>query len=278
MKRLLSLALIGVVSGSLVACDPESVDLSELTPETEPPSHYVALGDSYAALGSADAETDECRRSADNYPSLVRNATGLNEGVDSSCSGAVTGELLEEQVGSLNEDVDLITLSIGGNDIGFPEIAGCFEGVLTGERSYECIGELETFVAGEVAKLPESLDAVYTEIKERSPEAEIITTGYMPLMSTDAECGFLSIIPGQYRQWAVDLTDEVNGIVRDAATRHEAHFVMPDNAYAHTVCAAPGERWTDLLGDETNAYAMHPTPLGQQVMANTVAETWNAIN
>lgn len=279
MKKALALAFSSALLFSQAACDSEGTDADPVIDiDLEPASHYVALGDSYAALGSADAETDECRRAPDNYPSLVRNATELSDGSDASCSGAVTAEVLDDQVEALSEDVDLVTLSIGGNDIGFPEIGGCFEGILTGTVSYECLYELEAMVDERIQDLPGQLDAVYAEIDERSPDAEIITTGYMPLMSTADECGYLSIIPGEFRQWAVDLTDDLNRLVREAAERHEAHYVIPEGAYDHTVCAPPEERWTDLLGNETNAHSMHPTPLGQQVMADTVVAEWDRID
>ena len=48
--------------------------------------------------------------------------------------------------------------------------------------------------------------------------------------------------------------------------------VLPADAAAHSACAEPGERWADIIGTETDAYPMHPTPVGQRAMADAVVD------
>ena len=112
---------------------------------------------------------------------------------------------------------------------------------------------------------------IHTLIAETSPGARVIVTGYLPLVAA-GECPQLATIPEEHRAWAVSLTDRINDVVREAAERHGAEFVLPADAAAHSACAEPGERWADIIGTETDAYPMHPTPVGQRAMADAVVD------
>lgn len=233
---------------------------------------YVALGDSFAAMGSASADTTgpvDCYRSIDNYPSLVLSDPLIGSGTDATCSSAQTADVLANQIDTLTPDTNLVTLSIGGNDIRFGDIATCFADMMRGSE-VSCTSTLEETVTTQLATLPADLDRVYTAINQRNPDARIITTGYLPLLSNDEDCAPLDRVPRSEVAWAVSLTEEINSVVRDAAARHSATFVLPENAFAHTVCADPTKRWADVTGVETDAYPMHPTPLGQKEMAAAV--------
>src|ERR1044071_4446124 len=95
---------------------------------------YVSLGDSYAAgpfipnpvlpLG--------CLKSDHNYPHLAAPSIGTLK--DASCSGARTDDMTSPQTvdpggpnppqfNSLSAGTEVVSLTIGGNDIGFSEIA-----------------------------------------------------------------------------------------------------------------------------------------------------------
>ncbi|MDO5511732.1 SGNH/GDSL hydrolase family protein [Corynebacterium sp.] len=264
-----SRAFLAVLPATLlVACASAA---PEPEPEPAPVSHYVALGDSFAAMGSRSAETTgpvECFRSADNYPSLVLADAAITAGQDVTCSSAVTADIAG-QVSALTPDTDLVTLSIGGNDIRFAEIAGCFRRALAEE--VDCPSLLDVPVTAHLTALPGELDEVYRLIGEASPGARVITTGYLPLVAV-GDCPELAPVPEEHRSWAVELTERINTVVREAAERHGAAFVLPANAAAHSACAEPAERWTDITGAETDAYPMHPTPAGQRAMAEAVLD------
>lgn len=89
---------------------------------------YVALGSSFAAgPGIAPRVPGSPRRagrSRGNYPHLVAAAAGL-ELTDVTCSGATCDHLLRDslfglppQLTAVGADTDLVTVTIGGNDIG----------------------------------------------------------------------------------------------------------------------------------------------------------------
>lgn len=93
---------------------------------------YVALGSSYASgPGIEPMEDRGCMRSAGNYPHRLAAGLGL-ELVDATCAGATTADVLlgrqqqvpgggtvaAPQVDSVTPDTTLVTVSIGGNDLG----------------------------------------------------------------------------------------------------------------------------------------------------------------
>src|SRR5690606_30751418 len=91
----------------------------------EGPLDYVALGDS-AAAGPLIPDQDPnlaCLRSDRNYPAVVAEALGADL-TDVTCSGARLSDLSERQYGllppqyrALDEETDLVTITIGGNDV-----------------------------------------------------------------------------------------------------------------------------------------------------------------
>lgn len=120
---------------------------------------YVALGDSYSAgfgvgpyvvnttsgvplNGTPDVgnfPANGCYQSTENYPKQIADALGLSLGAnninDRTCSGAVTanirdtpqltmnGHLAPVQSDWLSATTDVVTLTIGGNDLTFADVA-----------------------------------------------------------------------------------------------------------------------------------------------------------
>lgn len=90
--------------------------------------NYAALGDSYAAgigIGQLRKEKDayDCSRYDGGYPEKVQEAVQSNVYEYIACSGDTTKEVLEKQLGKLSQpQYDLITMSAGGNDVGFSDV------------------------------------------------------------------------------------------------------------------------------------------------------------
>lgn len=267
----------------LAGCSDSSTEVAdEGTTATETvveelPLKYVALGDSYASMataGNIDQSSPFCLRSVDNYAAQLAATLGTSV-TDVSCQGGVVADItspratrdgeLPPQIDALDEATTLVTLTIGGNDIGFGRLAACAGNPAT------CTDALLRDTEASLGQLPAQLDEVYTAIKAAAPQARIITTGYLPLIATGDQCFFLNRLPEQIRGYFVEATTSINTTVREAAERNGATFVLPDNADQFTACAPADQRWTDFTGTETNSYAMHPTAAGQKAMADAIA-------
>ena len=92
------------------------------------PQTLVAVGDSFASgVGSFVYYNDgtDCYRSPFSYPSQLAAATRLPLTL-LACSGATTADVLNEQVPLIPEGADLVTVTVGGNDIGYrPVLTTC---------------------------------------------------------------------------------------------------------------------------------------------------------
>lgn len=92
---------------------------------------FASIGDSYSAgLGAGKRIDWACSRYASSYPSILHSSL-LEENSDLThqflaCSGATTTEILTKQVPALADNLDLLTISAGGNDIGLtPILSNC---------------------------------------------------------------------------------------------------------------------------------------------------------
>lgn len=286
VKRLLALILVAPV---LVACtsEPTSEPTGEPTGQptgaaenqvvVEPGFSYVALGDSFAAMGGRDQRLRGepfCLRSTGNYPELIHADV-----TDVTCQGAVTDDLLRPratpdgqlaaQMDALDETTTLVTLSIGGNDLGFGDVAGCISGQMRQPGPAPCVEQWGALIGQRMDAVPDKLDRVHEQINERAGGAQVVVTGYLPLLAAGT-CPELDGVVEADRNWAVSLTAEINQVVEEAARRHGADFVLPESAEDHTACAAPEHRWADIRGVETDAYPLHLTSTGHEAMAEAV--------
>jgi len=135
---------------------------------------YVALGDSYSSgegdppfLPGTDTKANQCHRSAQAYGPLMQkhlNITGSDFTFD-ACSGAILADFLTAfhgtgqytdgaqldaiaPAGSPSTDTGLITLSVGGNDAGFPDILhACIRGLGNYVSQNHCLSTMKSDLA-----------------------------------------------------------------------------------------------------------------------------------
>ena len=180
--------------------------------------NYVALGDSYSAgfglIPYSNAPAAGCYQADENYPHLIAAALELNLD-DRTCSGAktenidntpqttITGDgIAPIQSDSLNASTNLVTVTIGGNDLGFADVAAfCLANSATGPllsdlfdncKDYyvqtvrvggttQTIDQLADYITGTVAP---RLDDTFALIKQKAPNAKVFVIGY-PTLSPD---------------------------------------------------------------------------------------------
>lgn len=243
-------------------------------------ARYVALGDSFAALGPISAPTTGpagCERSTRGYPALLAQRPDVGELVDVSCSGAETAHMTTRQFpgappqfDALTAGTDLVTLSVGGNDIRFGAIVECVEQTTPTATGAPCRDRLENPVTDALDELRARLDEVYAGIRQRSPDARIVTTEYLPLVPASGGCEYVDgVSPGDI-VWVRRVTERINSILGDAADRAGAELAVPDDAASRHACAPPAVRYTDFTGVETGSHAMHLTAAGHRAMADAV--------
>jgi len=219
---------------------------------------YVALGDSYASgTGAGDyGDSGSCKRSANSYAQLWANANGPSEFAFVACSGAVTSDVLANQVGAITADTALVTISIGGNDAGFADVmTDCNLG-----SDDSCVArnqEAQDFARN---TLPGRLDSVYTEISNRAPSAQVVVLGYPHIYQLGGDC---AVGLSETKRGAINgSADVLAEVVSGKASAYGFSFVDGRSAFAgHEICSA-GDWWLHSITwpiDES----YHPTASGQ---------------
>jgi len=282
--RAVAVALAGALVGLLL---PGTADAQK------PPQSYVALGDSYTAGPIIPVQQPDplgCLRSDHNYPHLVAAALRVSEFRDASCSGAETDDMTNSQGVSpgpnppqfdrLDANTQLVTLGIGGNDIGFSEIVeNCSSPVPTGhpcQDHYVVNGHDE--LAERIEQTAPKIAAVLDGIHQRSPEARIFVVAYLAILP---ESG-----PGCWPQLPITPDDvpylrgvekKLNAMLAQQAEANDAKFVDAYTAsIGHDACQLPVARWVEPAVPTTPAAPVHPNLFGMQGYADAVVARINA--
>ena len=248
---------------------------------------YVALGDSYAAgpVIPLYEQPYGCLKSSNNYAHLAAPRLGLTLR-DVTCSGAETDDMTHAQgvspgpnppqFDALDASTKLVTIHIGGNDIGFSSIAEtCFDltpfDAGTPCKNHFVVGGQDQ-VSARIAAAAPKVGAVLDGIHARSPSARILVLNYPAIFPhTGGGCWPLLPVADGDVPWLRSKQVELNQMVADQAAAHGATLV---DAYAasrgHDACELPPFRWVEPLIPATPAAPVHPNLLGMLAMADMV--------
>jgi len=246
---------VGIVTASIAA---GTAMLAAPAPAFAADTNYVALGDSYASgTGTRDYFDDsgDCMRGPKAYPQLWADSHSPASFDFVACSGATTDDLNADQLGALNDRTTLVTVQIGGNDVGFADImTRCLIG--TDDGCDSAVGDSETKARDE---LPAKLQATYDGIRKAAPNASVVVVGY-PRIN---ELGACDDIPG-YTEAKRDRinagADVLDGVISEQAQAAGFTFADPREAFTgHGVCS--GSEW--INGPSTPIEeSFHPNPDG----------------
>ncbi|MEU1705902.1 SGNH/GDSL hydrolase family protein [Streptomyces sp. NPDC005706] len=219
---------------------------------------YVALGDSYSSgvgSGSYISSSGSCDRSTKAYPYLWNAAHSPSSFAFNACSGAKTGDVLANQLGSLNSSTALVSITIGGNDAGFADVMTT---CVTSSDS-TCLAKINTAKAYVDSTLPGKLDTVYDAISAKAPSARVVVIGYPRFYKLGQTCLGLSETKRSAINGAADYLDNAvqkraldhNFVFGDVRTTFTGHEICSSSSWLHSV------NWLDI------GESYHPTATGQ---------------
>jgi hypothetical protein len=231
--------------------------LALTTPAQAAGPAYVALGDSYSAgngAGNYDSASGSCHRSFNAYPYLWKNAHSPASFADTSCSGAVTTDVTNSQLGPLNSSTGLVSLTIGGNDAGFSDVmTTCVTG--TDSTCVNRVNQAESYAQN---TLPARLDATYNAIRAKAPNAKVVVLGYPHMYTLGTFCVGLSDTKHRKIDEASDVLDNV---IRTRALAHGFVFGDVRSTFNnHELCS--GDDWLHSLVISPSWESYHPTAAG----------------
>lgn len=221
------------------------------------PANYVALGDSYSSgegTGYSTYNLDvKCRRSTFGYPQLVANQRGNTALKFVACAGAKTSDVANTQLGSLSSATNFVTMTIGGNDIGFGDlIKNC--------TLRNCSTDITTANGKINNTLPTSLKNLYSQIRSRASAAKVVILSY-PRVLGSSGCFATTGISSDERTKLGSLQNNLNAKIRAAAGVAGFTYVDSDTRFAgRQVCAKP--EWLNGLNVLHPEESYHPNRAG----------------
>lgn len=253
---------------------------------------YVALGDSFTAgpLIPLPIEPYGCLKSDHNFPHLAAPKLGVPAFRDPSCSGAETEDMTEPQgvdpgpnppqFDALDAETAIVTVQIGGNDIGFSEIAeNCASLTPTGtpcQDTYASGGR--DLISERIAETAPKVAAVLQGIRERSPSARIFVVNYLPILPDSG--------PGCWPQVPITNADvpyvrakqkELNAMLAEQAAAGGATLLDAYSAgIGHDSCKLPVIRWVEPVVPASPAAPLHPNLFGMIAVADLLVAAGGA--
>lgn len=227
---------------------------------TAPPLAYVALGDSFAAGQGAEPYLDSCERSASSYPAVADLSLSVRLVTNAACGGATIDDVKDKQLKRLNKDTDVVTLTVGGNDL---DLAGLVAVCLADPNACpSALAARAALLNPATSPLVGDLAATIQAIQTAAPNATIYVTGY-PLL-------FDPNFPHPLAATVNTLTGHLNTLIAFVATTNGATYVDVTASFAgHGIGSA--DPWinfnpADLLDPEN----FHPTAAGYVAYHNAL--------
>ena len=252
---LIGLAFTASACATAPAVTPPPLDQPPPVTQTFPPgSLYVAMGSSFASgpgvTHAAEGSPQRCGRSNDNYAHQLSRMRQMLL-VDVTCGGATTRFLLgpwEElpaQLGAVSADTRLVTITIGGNDLGY--MSGLFRASCAQPPCPAIAAPSEQAYADLAARM----DQVVATIRARAPEARIVFVDYPHVLPAQGVCAATPMTEADANM-AREIARRLIAITAEAAARNDTDLLQASRlSESHDACAI--EAW---MNGSTN-----PNPL-----------------
>jgi len=222
--------------------------------------HYVALGDSYSSgVGAGDytSSSGDCDRSTNAYSQLWANANHPSSYVSVACSGATTSDVISSQLSALSGSTSLVSITIGGNDVGFESV---METCVIYSTS-DCVSAIDQAESEMQSELPGALNTTLSDIRADAPSADVVVLDYPQLydLSQSSSCiGLSTTDRTDLNQAANELDGQIQAAAQragdtfaDVRSQFSGHQICDSDSWLHSV------NWTDI------GESYHPTAEGQ---------------
>lgn len=305
-------AAAAALTGAFVASGPAGARPAGAPP---PGSGYVALGDSYAAGYGIGTSTGRpvagCAQSTQDYPHQIAAALKLRL-TDVSCTGAVTANIdttrqvtdagtAALQDTALRKTTKLVTVTIGGNDLGFGDIAKyCLAVTASGplvlhptelncKAHYAPAGGTDSLAERIANVVVPRVARVLAAIHTKAPNAKVYFIDYPAISTTQAgspdpatypdSCFSPVAVPNSFPFTGVD-TVYLQAVQANLNAALSARVAKSGDAFVeaypqslpHSACAGTAQPWMngvtfDLQTQSSAPGSLHPNLIGATKLA-----------
>lgn len=244
------------------------------------------------SVACSGAVIDDVGSAASDYRGQVRGGISFEEmrrtqaaTLDTIMAGYTPGYVAQQRFVRQYQPA-VATVSVGGNDVGFGDILeNCVAPhVSLRPGGNDCYNTYEDRleVTGQVDRTMPRWTALFKRLAAEAPGTRLYVVGYPQIVSDRGGCGLNVHLSQSERQFATELTDYLNGAVRQAADKAGAIYVDVSQALAgHRLCEAAGYdvavngltagRDGAVLGIRVFGHeSYHPNALGQALMEQAI--------
>lgn len=245
-------------------------------------AEYVALGSSFAAgLGLGERAPNSpiiSQRSVNGYPQQLARLLNISSFTDMTSSGATVRHILNggqrmlgPQIDALGPDTKLVTLTAGGNDVGY---IGDLTWMAYQNQQHIVANAISSVLKRKIprdhkrfADLAQLLKATIQEIKRRSPHAHIVVVTYPVVVPVEGTCTALGLTADQVAH-VTAVADQLAQITRDVAKETAVTLVdMATISKVHSVCSQTP--WVNGFKSKKGA-DFHPNLAGAEATAKAI--------
>jgi lysophospholipase L1-like esterase len=240
---------------------------------------YVALGSSFAAgpgiLPTEPGSPAGCARSANNYANLVARQLGATL-TDASCSGATTADVLTDdqdgqppQIDSVGAGTQLVTVTIGGNDIDY---LGSLDTYSCQDEGGSNCGTVDTgSIDSTLTVLTQRLESVVTAIRSRAPQATVLLVNYFTILPDSGACAGVPLTAAQLGFEHSLATSLAQDTATAAAATGATLVDLASASDQHSSCGA--QPWVNTYDVAAGLTPYHPNATGMAGAAQLVEQT-----
>jgi lysophospholipase L1-like esterase len=258
----------------------------------------VALGDSFSSGQGAgdyrpgtDGGGNTCYRSDRAWPLLMAERLDWITVGFLACSSAISAEVIRDraghnseaerahsQIGRIAKDPDVLTLTIGGNDVGFASVVSDCVFLNCKAIYHKRSGDV---LDRRIDKLGERLPGVYEAIKRAAPRAKLVVVDYprlLPQGSPELErdnCAApgLGTVTATEVEYLNEKTERLDRAIESAATASGADFVDVIDAFDGHELRCHGQPFVNPARGEgkLRPASFHPNAAGYVQLADVVA-------
>lgn len=248
---------------------------------------YVAMGDSAAAapLVPEQAQPVGCLKSTNDYPSVLARRIGAASFTDVTCSGARTEDLVSRaqptrtgsvppQVDAVTADTQLVTVTIGGNDVDLPSIAmGCRRTSLdappcSADLVVDGVDRISHAISDDAGQWADLVAAV----RAKAPDARVILVGYGTYVRPQGCFPTEPINPVDAAYFQSKLDELDDRLQRVAAEQGAEFFDTRPLSVGRDICAAPADRYVEGFAPVSPAAPLHPNGAGAMAVGTALAD------
>jgi len=283
---------------------------------------YISGEGAFRYLNGTDTVDNQCHVSLLSYPLLAGKDLGYDSYHSVACSGAITNDIINTSDGyrgqakphTSKQELDksgkmpsilsnfqqgyidqldfvkqyqpkVVTISIGGNDIGF---SARLQSCIFGGSCYSTYEDRLEFVREVNATFPKLVDT-YTKIKNAgAADAQIYVIGYPQIANTDGNCALNVHMNHDELVFAQQAINYLDAVISQAAAKAGVFYVDTQDALlGHRLCEAgpgsvamngisAGNDFPDKLNGPIGRESYHPNAYGHQLLERyTLNATYN---